>query len=369
MGKIKFISIYFKKLVKGELTMTKKINARVLKKIIEEILFKNGLSEEDSRITSEVLINANLYGVDSHGISLIETYVNRIKEGGINSSPNRNVIKDSGCITIIDADGGMGPVSATLATQNAIKKAEGHGVGVVMVNNSNHIGMLAHYVNEITKNEMIGIVLTNSGPNVAAWGGAEAVLGNNALAVGIPVQNEAAFLLDMASGIVACGKVRMAADKGIEKIPNDWILDKNGEKTDSPLDFLNGGVVLPFGQHKGYGIGMLIDFFTGVLSGGKFATQVQRQRSDYSKISESSHTFIAINPELFIEKEELNKRVEEWLTIIKGSKKAFNVEEILIPGETEKNKFTTNVREGIEITEKQLNVLKSLAEDYVFDLI
>ncbi|MGD6976501.1 MULTISPECIES: Ldh family oxidoreductase [Bacillus] len=347
--------------------MVQMVNSTNLKKFISQVLQRVGLPMRDAEITSDVLVSANLCGIDSHGISLIETYIKRIKEGGIRINPKRNIEKLNDMLEMIDADGGIGPATASLASENAVKKAKEEGVGIVMVKNSNHIGMLGYYANMIAENEMIGIVLTNSGPNVAAWGGAEAVLGNNAMAVCFPGRQENSFLLDIASGEVACGKVRAAVEKGDEKIPLGWIVDKNGKNTDNPLDFLNEGVVLPFGKHKGYGIGMLIDLFTGVLSGGLYASQVKRQRADYSSVAESSHTFIGIRINIFMELEQFFYRMEDWISLIKSSKKAEGTEEILIPGEREKRFYQKKIKEGISLDQKQIETLNNLGKQYNID--
>ncbi|WHX86984.1 Ldh family oxidoreductase [Bacillus paralicheniformis] len=349
------------------ITMLQMVNAKNLKKFISLVLQRVGLSMKEAEITSDVLVSANLYGVDSHGISLIETYIRRINEGGIKINPKRNIEKINGFVEMIDASGGIGPVTASLATERVIKMAKEDGVGTVMVKNSNHIGMLGYYANMIAENEMIGIVLTNSGPNVAAWGGAEAVLGNNAIAVSVPGRHEISFLLDIASGEVACGKVRTALEKGDKKIPFGWIVDKDGRDTDSPLDFLSGGVVLPFGKHKGYGIGMLIDLFTGVLSGGLYASQVKKQRDDYSSVAESSHTFIGIRINLFMELEQFFCRIEDWVALIKSSKRAEGIEEILIPGERELRSYQKKIIEGINLDQKQIAILNNLGRQYNLD--
>ncbi|MCP3776509.1 Ldh family oxidoreductase [Paenibacillus sp. MZ04-78.2] len=324
-----------------------------LKQIVINIFTSLNVKHVDAAITADALVNANFCGVDSHGIDLLPTYVERIKHGGINKRANIKIVFENNGQMIIDADGALGPVVAHYATNQSTKLAKEHGVSWVTVKNSNHIGMLGHYTRIMCDVNLIGIVLTNSGPNVAAWGGAEAVMGNNALSVGVPGSGFPSFLLDMATGEVACGKIRLCANSG-QEVPEGWILDSNGKPTTNPQDFINEGVVLPFGKHKGFGIGMMVDLLTGVISGGLFGKDVRRQRQNHTLIAGSSQTFIAYDFDKYMNKEEFNQRIDSWINMVKTSKKAFGFDEIIIPGENERNIYIQRMNEGIPITEEQM---------------
>ncbi|HDR4695483.1 Ldh family oxidoreductase [Bacillus cereus] len=338
------------------------IDPKELEVFITKMFRSYNLKEADALISAKILVEANLWGTDSHGSSLLSTYLTRIKDGGINITPSIQTLWEKGGQILIDADGCIGPSVAYNATTKAITLAKEYGVSWVMVRNSNHIGMLGYYTRLITEAGLLGIVLTNSGPNVAAWGGVEAVLGNNAFSVGVPGSEFPPFLLDIATGEVACGRVRQHAERG-EKIPEGWILNSNGESTTNPNDLIDGGVVLPFGKHKGFGIGMMVDLLTGVLSGGLFAANVNRQREDSSIVAGSSHTFIAFDFSQYISQDEWEIRINQWISMIKNSKKCDGVNEILIPGEKEKNTLQTRRKQGIPLSMKQIKQFISLAEE------
>ncbi|MNW37162.1 putative oxidoreductase YjmC [compost metagenome] len=347
---------------------TKTMCIEELTELVVSALIASGIEKDESGIVANVLINANLMGMDSHGVDLLPTYLRRIEQGGILKNPKKQVIFETSFMKIIDADGGIGPVTACQAATDAINQANENGISIVMVRNSNHIGMLGYYTRMIASKNQLGIVLTNSGPNVAAWGGKEAVLGNNALSVALPNDGGIPFVLDMATGEVACGKIRDLAEKGITEIPKTWALNAAGQPASHPQEFIDGGVVLPFGGHKGFGIGMVVDLLTGVLSGGSYSVNVKRQRVHADKISESCHTFIALDVSKIAPLEEFNGRVQDWLESIKNSLKADGVEEILIPGEKEK-KAMEDRKDGIPIAMGTYNKLKLINDQLQLSLI
>lgn len=340
-----------------------RVKVKDLLAFAQEVLQKAGLEFEDASITADVLVAADVCGISSHGTGLLPTYVRRLQQGGIRAEAKPKEVWRKAGQLLVDACGAMGPVTAVQAVHEVLTSAKRYGAGLVMVKNSNHIGMLGYYSRMIAEQGLIGIVLTNSGPNVAAWGGAEPVLGNNALSVSVPGRDEPLFLLDIATGEVACGRVRLAAQSGEKEIPEGWILDAEGRPSTDPQDFINGGVVLPFGKHKGFGIGMLVDLLTGVMSGGLFASKVRRQRADYAKIAGSSHTFIAYDVTQYMSLETFIERVEEWIQIIKCTKKADGFDEILIPGEREMRIKRIRESEGVPFEEKQLVPLIQIAEE------
>src|SRR5882762_5700490 len=249
---------------------------------------KLGLSPKNARLTAENLIFANLRGVDSHGVIRMKIYAERLRAGGFKTGARPKVVSEHESSALIDARHGVGQVAASAAMKLAIAKAEKTGAAVVSVRNSNHFGASAFYAMQALEHGMIGFASTNAGPTMAPTGGREGRLGNNAMALAVPAGEFPPVVLDMATGAVAWGKIFVAQQEK-KKIPATWALDKNGVPTDDPNAAAHQGLIQPFGGYKGYGLSLLIDILTGVLSGGAFATRVRTLYQQLEIPSQVSH--------------------------------------------------------------------------------
>lgn len=294
---------------------------------------KLGLRDEDARITADNLIFANLRGVDSHGVIRLKVYADRLRAGGTNPRAVPKVSREDQTCALIDADNGVGQVASATAMKLAISKAQENGIGWVCVTNSNHFGAAAFYAMMALPHDMIGFATTNASATMAPAGGREARLGNNPLAVAIPAGKRPPVVLDMATGAVAKGKIFIAQQER-KKIPTTWAFDKTGVPTDDP-DAAAEGLIQPLGGYKGYGLSLLIDLLTGVLSGGGFSTHVGQMYKDLNLPTYSAHACAALRIDSFIPISEFRDRVDEMIEIMHSCPRAAGVERIYVPGEIE----------------------------------
>jgi LDH2 family malate/lactate/ureidoglycolate dehydrogenase len=305
---------------------------------------KLGLSPEDARLTAENLIFANLRGVDSHGVIRLKIYADRLRVGGFKTNVRPQVVCEQDSSALIDAQHGVGQVATTAAMKLAIDKAAKTGMAVVSVKNSNHFGASAFYAMQAVEHGMIGFAATNAGPTMAPTGGREGRLGNNAFAIAVPAGRSPPLVLDMATGAVAWGKIFVAQQEK-KKIPTTWALDKDGVPTDDPNAAAHQGLIQPFGGYKGYGLSLLIDILTGVLSGGGFSTHVRTLYKEIETPAQIAHTCAALRVEAFMPLNEFRQRMDESIQLMRSCPTAPGVERIFVPGEIE---FETERRRRVE---------------------
>jgi LDH2 family malate/lactate/ureidoglycolate dehydrogenase len=321
-----------------------------------------GLSPEEARLTAENLMFANLRGVDSHGVIRLKIYADRIRAGGFKRGVGPQIVSEQDSAAVIDARHGLGQVAATAAMRLAITKAERSGVGVVTVKNSNHFGASAFYAMQALEHGMIGFAATNAGPTMAPTGGREGRLGNNAVAIAVPAGNHPPVVLDMATGAVAWGKIFLAQQEK-RKIPATWALDKNGLPTDDPDAAAHQGLIQPFGGYKGYGLSLLLDILTGVLSGGGFATHVRTLYREVETPSQVANTCAALRIEAFLPLAEFRRRMDEIIELMRACPTAPGVERIFVPGEIEHETERRRREGGIPLQPELQNELKALGAE------
>lgn len=309
------------------------IQSKVLLEIAEELFKGAGLREDDARLIAGGLVAANLRGLDSHGVSRIPMYIERIRKGVVNPTPEIKVEKVTGAVSKVDGDDGMGFLAGHRAMEEAIQLAENSGIGLVGVNRSTHYGMAALYVMQAIEKGYIALAYTNSSPAIPPWGGREAFLGASPFAAGVPAKNASPYLLDMAMSVIARGKVRLAALNG-EEIPQGLALDRTGNPTTNAKAAFEG-VFLPFGGAKGSAFAMLMDLLSGVLTGANYGGDVKSLYFDHSEPQNVGHLFIAIRPDLFVTQDEFGKRMDTFIDRAKSQPRAAGFDEILIPGEPE----------------------------------
>jgi LDH2 family malate/lactate/ureidoglycolate dehydrogenase len=324
------------------------VSAGALLKFSSACFEKAGLSPNDARLTAENLVFANLRGVDSHGVIRLKIYVDRLRAGGFKSQARSKVVSEQAACALIDAGHGVGQVAAMEAMHLAIAKARTSGLGLVGIKNSNHFGAAAFYAIKALDHGMIGVAATNAGATMAPTGGRQGRLGNNPISIAIPAGSHPPIILDMATGAVAWGKIFVAQQEK-KKIPTTWALDKGGLPTDDPNAAADGGLIQPFGGYKGYGLSLVIDILTGVLSGGGFSTHVQTL---YQKLGEPSHvaqTCGALRIDSFMPLADFLRRVDEIIDLMHSCPSAPGVERIYVPGEIEHETERRRRAEGIPI--------------------
>ncbi|AUX76260.1 MULTISPECIES: Ldh family oxidoreductase [Sinorhizobium] len=316
------------------------------------------MSDADAATIAGDLVKANLRGIDSHGVSRIPMYVERLQRGLVNPRPNVTVSKVAGAVSLVDGDNGMGFIASHRATEEAIALAKTNGIGLVGVHRSTHFGMGALYALQAIEAGYISMIFTNSSPAIPMWGGRTTFLGASPIAAGIPGGEYAPYVMDMAMTVIARGKIRLAAMKG-ESIAEGLALDVDGNPTTDAAKAFEG-VCLPFGGVKGSVLATLMDLMSGVLTGANFGGDVKSLYFDHSEPQNVGHLFFAIKPDLFMSIENFAARMDEFYERIKALPKAAGVEEIMMPGEPEQRREEERLRTGIPITE---NVIADLTKE------
>lgn len=339
------------------------IKEQELRKFCENICLKVGLSQEDTFTFVDSLIFANLRGIDSHGIIRFPPYVKRLVEGGAKINPQIKKIKEESSMILLDGDSGMGQIVSMYAIKLAINKAKKMGISMVGVKNSSHFGAASYYSVKIAEANMIGFSMTNSLPVMVAWGGAKRVIGNNPISFAAPYEKGKPVVLDIAMSKVAGGKVRLAA-KNKQKVPQNWIVDIQGKKTDAPNDFAKGGALLPFGEYKGYGLAVMIEILVGVLTGAGRLKEVKSWLKTPNAPIYTGHCFVAINIESFIPLEDFKERLDWVVKELKSSPLAEGSKGVFVPGEIEFEVEKRRKKEGIPISEQIWKDLQELSKDY-----
>ena len=225
-----------------------------------------GVGDADARTTADVLVTTDTWGVFTHGVKVLRGYVRRLRAGGLRADARPEIVAAGPAWAIVDGDSALGMVTSVFAMRTAMAKARDCGIGYAGVRNSCHFGAAGYYANMAAAADMIGLAMANDMPSVTAPGARGRVTGSNPLAYAVPTADGRPILLDMATSVVAGGKVAAAHAAG-KPIPADWVVDRDGEPTTDPAAFLEGGALRPMAGHKGYGIALLIETLSGVLTG------------------------------------------------------------------------------------------------------
>ena len=328
------------------------VDGKKLKKIITKILKKNGLSTGHASICSKALINAELVGAHSHGLSRLKMYCDRIQKKVINPKPKIKIKKISSSITQIDANNSIGFVAADLGIKQAIKNAKKTGIGLVGIKNSGHYGLSGYYAEQAVKKNLIVFCFTNAPPAIAPHGAKKSLFGTNPICFGTPTSSKVPFILDTSVSVINRGKIRVAAKVG-NKIPEGVALDKYGKPTIDAKKAL-AGVQLPIAGFRGSGLAWMVDILSGVLTGGNHGGKVKDPFDDFSGPQNIGHLFITIKPNLFVGN--YSKRIKENIKRIKKLPKIKGVKEILYPGQSKYQRYKKNLN-------KKINIQKNIAKD------
>lgn len=260
---------------------------------VTALLSKAGLPAAPAAEVSQAIVDAELAGLPSHGLSQVQMYVRRLQLGSVSTVSRATMIEDSDAIAVLDAQGMFGQLAGSQAMEIAIEKSKRFGVGVVAVRNSFHFGAAGRYAQQASDSDCIGIAMCNTKPMMPAPQGAERLVGNNPLSIGIPASAGTDFLLDMALSEAALGKVRVA-EREQRPIPATWAVDKDGKPTTDAKAAIDG-MMLPAGGAKGFGLALAIDLMASALSQGPGGENVPSMYDDLSKPFLCSLLFIAFD--------------------------------------------------------------------------
>ncbi len=324
------------------------------------ILVAGGLEPPDARIIADCLVDADLRGVDTHGVARLPQYLSSIRAGAINPRPQVRVLRNTGAVALVDADGGYGFGPALLAMDLAVEAARNLGVGVAGVRNSRHFGMAASYPLRAAAAGFIGLATTTSSALLPPPGGTRAVVGNNPIACAVPRRTPAPpIVLDMALSQAAFGRIRLAAAEG-RPIPSGWAYDSAGRPTTDAAEALAARVLTAIGGHKGYGLSVMVELLAGALTRSAVG-----DRGDVHGPGgvASSHLLAALDPAAFLDVDEFLVRVEDLVDQIKAVPLAERARAVYLPGEPETLRQQERERLGIPIPAELGRRLATLAAE------
>ncbi|CAN5603638.1 Ldh family oxidoreductase [soil metagenome] len=337
-----------------------------------------GSSEQDAELASEVLLSADLRGVDSHGVARLAGYIRLWEAERINANPDIKIIHETPGTGVLDGDKGLGLVVAPKAMELAIKKARNVGTGWVAVKNSNHYGIAGYHAMMALDHDMIGLAMTNASPLVSPTFSVERLLGTNPIAVAIPAKDQPPFVADFATTTAANGKLEILQRKG-GVAPVGWVQDNQGRSSTNVHELKQGGALLPLGgdrergSHKGYCLGAIVDIFSGVLSGANYGPWVPPFVS-FLPVAEHlvgeglGHFFGAMRIDAFRPAREFKNHMDQWINRFRSAKTTDGNERVYIPGDPEREISELRRKEGIPLLETVVNDLEALADKFALDL-
>jgi LDH2 family malate/lactate/ureidoglycolate dehydrogenase len=314
-----------------------------------------GMPEADARLVADNLLQAELRGIDSHGLTRIPIYTERIRRGVVNPRPDLRFERRQGAIAALDGDNGSGAVVGWHANREAVRLAKAHGVGCVVARRSNHYGICSWYTMAAAAQGCIGVSATNASPSMAVWGGREPAIGTNPLSLAVPAERHPPIVLDMASSVVARGKVVEKAKRG-EPIPEGWALDRDGRPT-TDARAAEAGVILPLGP-KGSGLAVLVDVLCGVLAGAAYGALLNNMYRNFTDPQDIGHFFLALDIRAFQDPAAFAARIDDMIDRLKAGAPAEGHAAVLMPGEIEARLEQRLRREGIALPPNVLDDLR-----------
>lgn len=342
-----------------------RVNHKKLQKFVSGVFRSLAVPEPDADIAAEVLVAADLRGVDSHGVVRVNPrsfYAKDLQDGRINPKPDIKVVQDNAASVVVDGDGGLGMVVGHRAMLLAIDKARESGVGFAVVRNSRHFGMSAYYSMMALSRGLIGIAMTNASRQVVPTFGRESRYGTNPISLAAPADKELPFVLDMATTTAAAGKLEIAA-RHEKPIPVGWALDENAHDTTDPRAGQKARLLLPLGStreggsHKGYGLGIMVEILCGVLSGSVVAL-------NDAKSTDRGHFFGAIDIGFFRPAEEFKKDMDRMLAELRATPTLEGQERVYVAGDVEQNTTEDRTANGIPLLPSILEDLKTLGKEH-----
>jgi LDH2 family malate/lactate/ureidoglycolate dehydrogenase len=342
--------------------------AEDLKDYVVRFFTRLDVPREHAETAAEILVAADLRGVESHGIIRLNSYYgSRIRKGQVDPRSPYSIVSETPTTLLMDGGNGLGMAVSTEAMRRCIEKARQNSIAMVTVRNSNHYGIAGYYAMMALEHNMIGISFTNAQPLVAPTYGRTAILGTNPIAVAVPAGTQRPYVLDMATSIVPVGRITVY-DKAGKPIPEGWGLDQEGRVTNTPSAVLKGGALMPLGGtdimrgYKGYGLALLVDILSGVLSGAAVGQDVGRS-PDPKAGANVGHFFCVINIEAFRPLVDFQAQMDYLIGMMKNAPKAAGEERIYIHGEKEFEMAERYQRDGVPVMTEVVKMLAQAGEE------
>lgn len=349
-------------------------NSEYLKDFTCQVFRRMGCPDNQALVAADCLNQADLRGVDSHGVARLSGYIRLWELKRLNATPGMKIIHETPSTAVLDGDLGLGLVTAPHAMKIAIEKAKLAGTGWVAVQNSNHYGIAGYHAMLALEHDMIGISLTNASPLVSPTFSKSRFLGTNPIAVAIPALTQPPFVIDMATTTVANGKLEVLQRKG-EDAPLGWAQDKDGNPTTDAFALRKGGSMLPLGGdrdhggHKGYCLGAMVDIFSAVLSGANYGPWVPPFVSFLEPPANPvgngiGHFLGAMRIDAFRPASEFKEHMDNWIKTFRNAEPTIGQERVLIPGDPERELTVERLKNGIPLQDQVVNDLMELGQKF-----
>lgn len=331
-----------------------------LHRFIATALQHAGLPTTDADTVARLMAEADLQGSDGHGVIRLAPYIKRIRAGGINVHPNIHVVSERAAMAVLDGDNGMGHLVVSRAVDLAVEKAQACGVAWVSARNSNHAGPASLYARMPLQHDMLGLYFAvGSANHLPPWGGSDMLLSTNPIAVGIPAGAEPPVVLDMATTVAAYGKVKAKAKRG-EMMPEGWMIDRQGQPLLDPKR-AGEGFLLPIGEHKGYGLALIVGLLAGTLGEAAMGRDVVDFNHDFVTPTNTGQAILVLDLKAFRDPAGFKVDVDQLISDIHGSARLPGVERIWLPGEQSHGKRVQYTKTGIPVAPALVAELNELA--------
>ena len=301
--------------------------------LVARIFVAAGVAQQPAATVAGALVEADLEGVPSHGVLLVDMYVDRLRAGSVSTRDRGEVVSDRGCAVVLDAGNAFGQLTGDQAIALAVARAKQYGAGIVAVRHGFHFGTARRFAVQAISQDCVGFAMCNTRPLMPAPGGAERVVGNNPIAIAIPSDDPVPLVLDMATSEAAMGKIRLAEKSG-QPIPATWAVRDDGGPTTSATEAI-AGMLLPAAGPKGFGLALMIDLMSGLLSGGASGPKVRPLYGDPSTPYDCSHLFMAVDIGHFCDPSWFRAEAAAAAARIRDGKRAPGISRLFLPGEPE----------------------------------
>lgn len=340
---------------------TERHSPEKVRQLAAAIAVASGVRKPDAAILADALVDADIHGTSTHGISRLNIYTRRIQKGLIDPKAKLVIERRRGGTLAVDAGNGLGQVQAVKTLEKLIPKARRNGVAAATIRNSQHFGALSYYCNKAAEQDMILFATTNCEPAMSPEGGCQAFFGTNPIAASFPTGKGFPVKIDLATSVIARGNIIAAKKKG-QSIPLGWALTAEGEPTTDAGAAL-AGIVLTMAGHKGYALALMVEVFSSVLSGAAIGSSIGSMYKDMDRKQDVGHFFCLLDIAAFMEIDEFKRRMDRTIDEIKSCRKRPGITEILVPGERSHQKAQQNLAQGISIDEITLGELKTLCQE------
>jgi LDH2 family malate/lactate/ureidoglycolate dehydrogenase len=340
----------------------KRFRPEYLQSITAQLAEHAGVSADDAVIFARALVDADVQGTPTHGISRLNIYLERITRGLIDPKAKIAIDQQSPSVLAIDARNGLGQIQAMKTLDLLIPRAKMNGVAAATIRNSQHFGALSYYCNRAAEQKMILLTMTNCEPAMSPTGGYEPFFGTNPIAASFPTGTEAPVKIDLATSIVARGNI-IAANKRNAAIPEGWALNSAGEPTTDPAEALRG-TVLTMAGHKGYALALMVEAFSSVLSGAAVGPEIGSMYKDLDRKQDVGHFFCLFDIAAFLPTERFTRRMREMIGRLKSNRRRPGVDEILIPGERSQRSAERNLNQGVAVADETLTEIQKWCDHF-----